>query len=274
MTLTWDGTDEDLAHVSCCGGHRPYAFGEHRHRGFWELVCVRHGILEHTLNGVCHSQGPGAFAVVRECDRHALAGERVAYVNVSFTVVIPTALRSLPRVVGDCLHQLDAVEPIIGVLPSAERQGFHAACDGLAARLRQADAGARLVELLLRLLRCAGGKPEPQLPTWLAQVLPLSDGVGEVPDLPGLVRRSGVSHEHLARQMRRHLGLTPRQFLARCRVDRAARLLAVSDGSVGEIAMCCGFPTLSALDRTFVRERGLSPGAWRRQEQRFIGAGR
>lgn len=269
-TLTWDGTDADRIHVSCFGGHRPYAFSEHRHRGFWELICVRHGMLQHTINGTVIRQHAGAFAVIREQDAHALAGERVAYVNLSFSTSIPSALGALPRTVDDCLHRIDSGDPILGVLPSAQRHGFLAACDRLALNPAGSEACVRLVELLLQLLRSCAAAGDDQLPPWLAQLLPLLDGDGTVPDLAELVRRSGVSHEHLARQMRRHLDLTPRGFLARARVNRAARLLATSDQRISAIALECGFPDLSALSRTFARERGLSPGAWRRQEQRFI----
>ena len=269
-TLTRHASEADRIHVSCIGGHRPYAFAEHRHNGFWELVCVRHGVLKHRINGVEYQQTAGGFAILREADAHALGGERVAYVNISFAIGIPTALRALPRAADDCLHRLDAAAPILGMLPSAQRQGFLAGCDRLAAGSTGSEACARLVELLLQLLRNVGRDSEARLPSWLSQQLPLIDGDGAVPDLRELVRRSGVSHEHLARQMRRHLGLTPRGFLARARVNRAARLLATSDHSIGDIALECGFPDLSALSRTFARERGLSPGAWRRQEQRFI----
>ncbi len=269
-TLTLHDSELDRINVTCIGGHRPYVFAEHRHSAFWELVCVRHGVLKHRINGVKHEQAAGAFAILREADTHALSGERVAYVNISFSIDIPKALRALPRAPHDCLHRLDAAAPIMGVLPSAQRQAFLASCDRLAAGSTGSEACARLVELMLQLLRCAGRVSETQLPTWLSQLLPLIDGAGVVPDLAELVRRSGVSHEHLARQMGRHLGLTPRGFLSRARVNRAARMLATSDRSIGDIALECGFPDLSALSRTFARERGLSPGAWRRQEQRFI----
>ena len=168
------------------------------------------------------------------------------------------------------MHRLDGSAPIIGDLPSAQRHGFLAACDRLAAGSAGGEACVRLVELLLQLLRHTRGPGDGHAPVWLSQLLPLINGDRDIPDLTELVRRSGVSHEHLARQMRRNLDLTPRGFLARARVNRAARLLATSDRSIGDIALDCGFPDLSALSRTFARERGLSPGAWRRQEQRFI----
>ncbi len=269
-TLSWDGTDTDRIHISCFGGHRPYAFAEHRHHGFWELVCVRHGMLLHTVNGVSLRQAAGAFAIIRDGDAHALAGERVAYVNISFSTAIPAALRLLPRSAGDSLHRLDAPDPLVGVLPSAQRQAFLAACDRLAAGPSGSEACCRLVELILRLVRSAGRADDGQLPPWLSHLLPMMDGDADVPDLAALVRRSGVSHEHLARQMRRHLDLTPLGFLARARVNRAARLLATGDRSIGAIALACGFPDLASLSRTFARERGMSPSAWRRQEQRFI----
>ena len=269
-TLDWDGGAEDAVHVCCFGGHRPYSFPEHRHRGFWELVVVRHGLLLHTVGGVRHEQGPGAFALLREGEPHALAGERVAYINMSFTGAIPAALRLLPRTGNDTLHALDAPSPLVGRVPSAQRQAFLAACERVALGGSTDGTCARLSTLLLQALLIVNEQPALLPPVWLSQVLPLLDGTGDVPTLAELVRRVGVSHEHLARQMRRHLSVTPRSFLARCRIERAARQLALGDEPIGEVAIRSGFSDLAAFDRVFRRERGLSPGDWRRQQQRLI----
>lgn len=269
-SLDWDGDAEDAIHVCCFGGHRSYSFPEHSHRGFWELVVVRHGTLHHTIGGVVHDQGPGAFALLREGEVHALAGERVAYINISFTSAIPAALRALPRLDNDALQALDSPRPLVGRLPSAQRQAFIAGCERVAIAGSTDGRCARLVMLLLQALVAVNEQSETSTPAWLSQVLPLLDGTGEVPDLADLVRRVGVSHEHFARQMRKHLGVTPRSFLARCRIERAARQLALGEQPIGEVAASCGFTDLASFDRIFRRERGTSPGAWRRQQQRFI----
>lgn len=272
-TVVWDGNADDRVHVSCFGGHRPYAFAEHRHQGFWELTCVRHGVLIHTINGVVLRQGPGALALLRCGDRHALAGERVAYVNLSFSTAFARALEGLPRLADDCLALLAQPAPLTGQLPAAQRTPFLDACDRLAAERGSPREGVLLLGLLLETLRVChlpATPPRPEGPPWLARLLPLLEDDGDPGTLADLRLRAGVSHAHLARSMRRHLALTPSSFLNRCRVQRAARLLASSDLPITAIALRCGFPDPGYFARVFVRHRGLSPGAYRRQEQRFI----
>ncbi|MDA3962171.1 MAG: helix-turn-helix transcriptional regulator [Planctomycetota bacterium] len=268
--MHWNGDRNDQVHVACIGGHRPYACNEHGHDGFWELVYVRHGVLFHAINGIEYRQEAGSISIIRECDRHALAGERVAYVNVSFDVEIADALRMLPRSDESHLHRIDHSASLVGLLPRPERSAFDERCKQLAAHSRQPDALILLVGVVTTALQHIWARPDPSLPAWLSTLLPLLEGQDPVPDLPALIDCAGVSHEHLARAMRRHCGLTPRRFLDRCRVNRAAYHLATTDAAISDIAIACGFADLARMSRVFSRERGLSPRAWRRQERQHL----
>jgi AraC-like DNA-binding protein len=82
-------------------------------------------------------------------------------------------------------------------------------------------------------------------------------------DLEGAARTAGLSPFHFLRLFSRVLGVTPHQYLVRCRLRHAARLLADGARPVTEIAFQVGFGDLSNFVRTFHRAAGVSPRRFR-----------
>lgn len=77
-------------------------------------------------------------------------------------------------------------------------------------------------------------------------------------------RCAGLSAFHFLRLFRGALGVTPHQYLVRCRLRRAARLLADGGRPITAVAFDCGFGDLSNFVRTFGRAARMSPRAFRR----------
>jgi AraC family transcriptional regulator len=86
--------------------------------------------------------------------------------------------------------------------------------------------------------------------------------------LDGVAREIGLSPFHFLRLFARVFGVTPHQYLIRCRVRRAARLLAHETRPISDIALDVGFRGLSNFVRTFHRAAGVSPRGFRRAAQR------
>jgi AraC-like DNA-binding protein len=82
-------------------------------------------------------------------------------------------------------------------------------------------------------------------------------------DLASLSRQAGMSAFHFLRTFARVLGVTPHQYLVRCRLRQAARRLGCGEASVTQIALDVGFRDLSNFVRTFHRAAGLSPRRFR-----------
>lgn len=82
-------------------------------------------------------------------------------------------------------------------------------------------------------------------------------------DLDAVARVAGLSAFHFLRVFSRVLGVTPHQYLLRCRLRHAARLLQDDTRSVTDIALEVGFGDLSNFVRTFRRAAGVSPGRFR-----------
>ncbi|MGL5808658.1 MAG: helix-turn-helix domain-containing protein [Nocardioides sp.] len=74
---------------------------------------------------------------------------------------------------------------------------------------------------------------------------------------------ASMSTQGLERVVRRTLGVSPKQFVQRLRIDHAATLLATTDQLLAEIATACGFYDQSQLTRVFRAQTGLTPGAYR-----------
>ena len=81
-------------------------------------------------------------------------------------------------------------------------------------------------------------------------------------DLDRAAAEAGLSPFHFLRVFAGALGVTPHQYLLRCRLRHAARLLAEADRSVTDVAMDVGFADLSNFVRTFRRAAGLPPRAF------------
>jgi AraC-like DNA-binding protein len=63
------------------------------------------------------------------------------------------------------------------------------------------------------------------------------------------------------------IGQTPMQYLARWRMQLAAKDLRDTDAKVLEVAMNVGYENEAAFARAFKREVGTSPAAWRRERR-------
>ena len=83
--------------------------------------------------------------------------------------------------------------------------------------------------------------------------------------LKELTREAGGSASRAHRALRAALGETPKQFILRLRVDRAAAALVHTHATVLEIGLAFGFESHETFCRAFQRRYGMSPSGYRRQ---------
>jgi AraC family transcriptional regulator len=82
-------------------------------------------------------------------------------------------------------------------------------------------------------------------------------------DLESAAQQHGLRPFHFLRLFSSVLGVTPHQYLVRCRLRHAARLLADGDAPITDVAYDVGFADLSNFVRTFHRAAGVSPRSFR-----------
>ena len=82
-----------------------------------------------------------------------------------------------------------------------------------------------------------------------------------------LLRALSLSRRRLEQRFVALLGRSPAAEIRRARLSRAERLLADTDLPIPEVAAASGFSHPETLTRTFRRERGLTPLAYRRRHR-------
>lgn len=125
-------------------------------------------------------------------------------------------------------------------------------------------------ELCLELLQRIGAPrdaPAGSAPAWLRRARELlrdtafscgPRSVGEV------ACELGVHPVHLARRFRAAFGLSPGEYVRRCRLDRARRMVSGTPAPLADIAAATGFADQSHFTNAFRKRFGISPLAFRR----------
>ncbi len=85
--------------------------------------------------------------------------------------------------------------------------------------------------------------------------------------LDSMASQCDLSVSHFARAFRQSFGMPPHRWLMKQRVDAVKTLLLSSRLTLAEIAGKCGFVDQPALNRSFKRVVGESPGKWRRSKK-------
>jgi len=83
--------------------------------------------------------------------------------------------------------------------------------------------------------------------------------------LPGLAREAGLSRTGFAERFRDLVGMTPMQYLAFWRMQKAREMFRQGSPTVEAVAAAVGYESLPAFSRAFKRWVGQPPGAYRRR---------
>ncbi len=79
-----------------------------------------------------------------------------------------------------------------------------------------------------------------------------------------LARHAGVNERYLTHCFRQEVGITPIDYLNRCRVDTAKSMLVRGGKTIGEVAAAAGFASSSQFSRVFHQYTGISPREYMR----------
>jgi len=248
-------------------------FGLHTH-DFWEVFLVLAGEGVHLIGDAVQALETGDLCLIRPRDIHALEtnGTELHLINVAFPVSrlaaflelteLQTMLERWNTFPGPLSVRLkgQAFEHLRGAFLSTLRQFIHAP---------SALELCRVLSQTLPLLQTHSALvPPTREPSWLREICASLQNPEHLRQgVQGLLKRSGISPEHLSRSFRRHLGQTPTAFVNEVRLSRAAMILLSSSQDVLELAADCGFENASYFYRSFKRRFGLTPRAYRRQGQ-------
>lgn len=77
--------------------------------------------------------------------------------------------------------------------------------------------------------------------------------------LTRMAKATQISRRQLERMFAEHLQTTPLKFVTNRRLDKALRLMSVSQGSMLDIALDCGFGSRASFSKAFKKRHGVTP---------------
>jgi AraC family transcriptional regulator of arabinose operon len=86
----------------------------------------------------------------------------------------------------------------------------------------------------------------------------------QVAGMRALAAQAKCSADHLIRIFKRHKGITPWEFVIRCRIEKAGSLLRFSSHSVGQVADLLGYPDIYSFSKQFKAHTGQTPTQYRK----------
>ncbi len=82
--------------------------------------------------------------------------------------------------------------------------------------------------------------------------------------LEDIARQACLSKYHFCRIFKKHMGVTPIQFMLNRRIDRAKLLLRRAEFTISSVAIRTGFCDLSEFNKQFKKATGITPSAYRK----------
>jgi AraC family transcriptional regulator len=95
----------------------------------------------------------------------------------------------------------------------------------------------------------------------------ISTNVDEDITLADLARVGGQSPFHFARKFTLAMGVSPKRYVSRMRLDRAMAELAAGRLPLAQIALNAGFSSQASFTRAFRRATGMTPQEYRRRRR-------
>ena len=252
-------------------GHNPVRTHTH---DFAEVLWIEEGGGAHETGGIRARVHAGDLVLIRPGDRHGFydGDPTFTIVNVAFTASTLTHLRRRYFRNDASFYGGRAAQPAAFSVSPVERQALSAASADLARRPHDLLG---LERFLLNLLHdLAGRAPRSALascPPWLQDAcerLRAPEHLGG--GVRTLARLAGRSSEHVARQLRLCAGVRPVDLVTAARLDHATTQLAITERAIVDIALECGFESLSHFYRVFRRRLGETPRAYRLRSQASI----
>jgi len=240
--------------------------GAHAH-DFAEVFWIRDGAAAYLINGRERKMQTGDLCMVRPLrDMHcfrSFASEFII-VNVSFPRNLLADLKR--RYFDSYSFWGGAAElPELYHLAEPEQQWLNAAADAMIS----APQKRLFLDRFLLNLMCSVGIGQPDLfrscPDWLRQAcekIRLPDHfTGGIKSFFDLARRSPA---HVARTLKKCTGKTPCELVNDARLEYAAGQLLTTTRDILEIALDCGYESLSHFYALFNRKYGMPPRRYRR----------
>ena len=148
-----------------------------------------------------------------------------------------------------------------------EAIGEMLACMRSDRRMNEGQASAMIHAMLMQLLECSGASGEGALgnPVVDRAIAHIQGHLTEKLSVEEIATSAGYSASYFSHMFAEETGMSPYQFVVKCRVEKAQQLLKTTRLTVQEIAFQCGFNSAANFCYTFRRMCGCSPHEYRKR---------
>ena len=252
--------------ILCSAGPRDLPFEEQHDSSC--IAAVLDGSFRYRSSAGSAPMAPGALLLgdtghAFECSHDHQCGDRCLsfHFTPAFLEAIASGVKGAHglRFKRPRLAPSHALPPLIARIDTAGRRADALALEELAVEL----AGSVYVALTDQVdgVRAPSARDERRIAAVLQLIETCPAGEGRLTEL---AQQAAMSPYHFLRVFQQVVGMSPRQYLLRARLQRAAVQLRTSPHSISHIALECGFGDLSSFQRMFKRGFAMSPRTYRR----------
>jgi AraC-like DNA-binding protein len=239
-------------------GERPFA----EYHARYSLSYVRRGSFGCSTVAGAFELVPGSVLLGHPGDEYVCAhahAEGDECLSIQLDAELASSLKAPGRIWRKgCVQPLPELVVLGGLLQAAARGESELGLDEAALSF-----AGRFVELASGSQQSAVEKVGVERRRAVQAALFIEEHSHEALSLEAVAKQARCSHFHFLRLFAAVVGVTPHQYLLRCRLRRAAELLADDAQPITDIALAVGFNDLSNFVRTFRRASGVSPRAFR-----------
>ncbi len=239
-------------------------FRLHNH-DFYELFYIVRGKAIHNINGENQILSEGDFVLMRPSDTHKyefIDNFDFEIISVGFSNENFDDAVNMLKISSDIFTSSE-MPSVINLRGYNVTDIYRKLC-----RINRISVGEErklyfrsiLPFLLYSFISYSEGQARSSIPLWLADVInEMSKPENYIAGLPRLLKLAHTSQEHLTREFRRHLDLSPTEFINLKRLNYAAELIVEGKMEITEICYACGFNNLSHFYHCFKNQYGCAP---------------
>ncbi len=236
---------------------------------FYEIFYVVKGRAMHNINGMNECCMSGTAELIRPTDCHEYSFINrydMELISIGIDPEVMNEIFGFTELSSDIADTGDIPPQIAYSAAQAEKLAEELCKINTIADTQKRRAYAKTVISRI-ILEMTESKPSPvRIPYWLENLITeMNKRENYIIGLPRMLELAGVSQNHLNREMKKYLAMTPTELINSKRVTYASELLSENKYSVMEICGMCGFETTSNFYDNFRKFFDCTPNEFKKR---------
>lgn len=241
----------------------------HNH-DYYELFLVTSGETEHIINGTTQHLPEGSLVFIRDTDRHCYSSAGLC--EISNLALSRNLVRNMFRYLSEdfpseeILNQPLPPTVFLSTSDKVRLENKMANCSPFNWQdLKRLKVYVRvLVAEIFEGYFLRSTQFDDALPEWLSDLCAqMSRPENFSRGIDRMIKLSGKSREHLARSIKKYLGVTTTDYINNLRINHASTMLLQSNTSITDLCYDLGYHNTSWFYTQFKKKFGMSPTCYR-----------